>query len=95
MDVTARSVTASTTDVDLVVQLGKEYVSVCLGTASAYQARTTSSLGSDSKTLCRGLALNFMRRVNLYKVCTETQSNTSCASDQIGILSSATALPRG
>ena len=86
VDVTTRSVTASTTDVDLVVKLGKEYVSVCLGTASAYQARATSSLGSDSKTLCRGLALNFVRRVDLYEVCAEAQSNTSCASNQIGIL---------
>ena len=83
MDVTARSVTASTTDVDLVVQLGKKYVSVCLGTASAYQAGATSSLGSDSKTLCRGLALNFVRRVDLYEVCTEAQSNASSPASAI------------
>ena len=67
------------------MQFSEEYVSVCLGTTSANQASATGSLRSDSKTLCRGLALNFVRRVNLYEVCTEAQSNASCASDQIGI----------
>lgn len=56
VDVTTRSVTASTADVDLVVKFGKEYVSVCLGTTSANQASATGSLRGDGKTLCRGLA---------------------------------------
>lgn len=49
VDVTTRSVTASTTDVNLVMQLGKEYISVCLGTASAYQAGCDQQLGSDGQ----------------------------------------------
>ena len=68
MDVTAGCVAASTADVDLVMQAGKEVVSVGLRTASANQASAAGGAGSDSQALGRGLTLDSCGRVNLDEV---------------------------
>ena len=83
VDVTAGCVTASAADVDLVMQAGKEVVSVSLGTASANQAGATGGTGSDSQALGRSLTLDGCGRVDLDEVGTQAQSNASSTSDKL------------
>ena len=70
MNVTTCCVTASTTNVNLVMQLSKEYVSICLRTTCTNQTGATSSHRSNLQAFRRGLAFNIMWWVNFNEVCT-------------------------
>ena len=87
MDIAARSVAAGATNVNLVVQLGKEGLGVNGGAACAHQARTTGSSGSDLQSLGRGArVLAFrLRRIDLDEVGAQAQGNARSTRNEIRV----------